>query len=441
MKRSSWLGMFLFGLGMRFQVLGSSLCFTEIFVYAAAPILFSSEWRYMRRNGMAVLFWLALLTMFCSAVSCLANHSSQYAVLRGLAVTSVLPCAVVVCHWMLRRNLMSIKWMLLGWALSNFLCTFIFRQSVEVAMSSGGTADDIMAGPIYWISRVSSFVTLYPKGWYLQCPIVLSAMAPLGLAVFAMATSASGRSAALGAIAAAGIVFLGGKSRAGIFRRFCRRFWLIVGLAVLGVLLANVFYRTAAQRGWLGESARTKYEAQTHGDKKASVLKVLMGGRIEFFAGFYACLRRPLVGYGPWAIDYDGIYYDFLCKYGNPDDFEKYNRTREVEIMSGKLGMIPAHSYLVGFWLWYGVFGFIFWLYVIFVFLRYLRQDCYAVPQWFMWLAAGIPGYLWGVFFSPFADRVNAVMFIVACLMARAVRQGRQPLPRNMIMEILKHDR
>ena len=67
----------------------------------------------------------------------------------------------------------------------------------------------------------------------------------------------------------------------------------------------------------------------------------------------------------------------------------------ESNLARGKtVRMIPAHAYITEFWLWYGVFGLLFWLYVIFVLARYLWQDCWAVPQWFMWIAASIPGYL-----------------------------------------------
>ena len=103
--------------------------------------------------------------------------------------------------------------------------------------------------------------------------------------------------------------------------------------------------------------------------------------------------------------------------------------------------MIPCHAYITEFWLWYGIFGLLFWLYVLFVFARYLRQDCWAVPQWYMWLTASIPAYCWGIFFSPWVGRVDGIMFIVACLMARAVRKGRQPLPMAMIVEIERVER
>ena len=98
--------------------------------------------------------------------------------------------------------------------------------------------------------------------------------------------------------------------------------------------------------------------------------------------------------------------------------------------------MIGCHSYITEFWLWYGIWGLVFWLYIIYVLLRYLKQDVAAVPQWFAWLACSIPGVFWGIFFSPFSDRFGVTLFVVACLMARAVRTGKFQLPLEMVQEI-----
>ena len=127
---------------------------------------------------------------------------------------------------------------------------------------------------------------------------------------------------------------------------------------------------------------------------------------------------------------------EFILKYGTPEDWEVLAKQDP-----DKVGLIAGHSYMESFWVSYGIFGLIFWLYVLFVFVRYLRQDCWVMPQWYMWLAASIPGYCWGIFFSPWSDRVGGILFVVACLMTRAVRKGRQPLPMKMIREIEKSER
>ena len=162
---------------------------------------------------------------------------------------------------------------------------------------------------------------------------------------------------------------------------------------------------------------------------------------MESFCGLIACVDKPIIGFGPWARDEFGYTAEFLKKYGTYDDFTNYLRAQQYSLKMGlDAHLIPGHAYITQFWLWYGIFGLIFWLYVVFVLVRYLRQDCYAVPQWYMWLAASIPGFLWGVFFSPFSERVGSMVFVVAVLMARAVRQGRQQLPDEMLAEIAKYE-
>lgn len=443
MDKKHTLAWFLFGLGSELQII-ASLSFTEVFVFAAAPFIFLKEKDYMRRNGIMPFFWLSLLVVVGCVVACLVNHTASVFVLRGMAVTCLLPCVVVVGHWMLRRDMGGFKWMLIGTAISSVLCTFVFQKSVEVTGLAGGIAgegavDAIMSGPIYWITRLNAMLEAIPKGWYLQCPTFVAVGIPLFMAGFSMLTTTSGRSAALGAIGMAVFLLIGGKKRETIRSRLCNKFGLWCCIAIVGIFCMHSLYRVAATQGWLGEEALNKYEQQTKGG--SGVMALLLGGRMESFCGLIACVDKPIVGFGPWAMDNYGYTSDFLSKYGTQEDFESYVKTMEWNLANGKTShLIPGHAHITEFWLWYGIFGLIFWLYVIFVFIRYLKQDCWVVPQWFMWIAASIPAYFWSIFFNPWADRIRGVVFIVACLMARAVRMGAQRLPDYMEEEIFKEE-
>lgn len=437
-KKLAW---FLFGLGSQLQLI-ASLSFTELFVFVATPILFFKEREHMQRNGIMPFFWLST-TVFCGCiVACITNHTSFQFALRGLAVTSLLPCSIVTGHWMLRRDMAGFKWMLLGSAISGILCTFIFQQAVEVAMLAKGQAgrsavNAIISGPTYWIKRLSLVLLSIPKGWYLNTPLWLSASLPLFIAFFSMLTTESGRSTALGALGATALILFGGKKPSTIKKMVCMRFWLIVSMGIAGISCAKFVYQISAEKGWLGEKAHMKYVRQTKGDKSLKAL--ILGGRMESFCGLVACVDKPIVGFGPWALDEGGYEEEFLRKYSNPEDYANYLESIRQQLEQWRfrgLRLIPCHAYITEFWLWYGIFGLFFWIYVIFILLRYLKQDCWAIPQWYMWLAAAIPSFLWGIFFSPWSDRVINVLFCVACLMARAVRQGRCRLPIEMIKEI-----
>ena len=441
MNKKHTLAWFLFGLGSQLQIV-ASLSFTELFVFIAAPFLFFKEHLYMKRNGMMPFFWLSIAVVVGCVVACIANHTAPIFVLRGIAVTCLLPCTIVVGHWMLRRDMGGFKWMLIGIAISNILCTFVFQRSVEIFGLAGGVAGEgavefIISGPIFWIGRLNAILKSIPQGWYLQCPIFVSIGIPLFMAGFSLLTTTSGRSAALGAVGTAALILIGGKKRESIRQRLCNRFGFLCCAVVLGVFLMHTLYRVTATQGWLGEEALEKYERQTQGD--TSIKKLLLGGRMESFCGLIACVDKPIVGFGPWALDEKGYIGEFLSKYGTYEDLVSYNESVAWNMSLGRVSrMIPCHAYITEFWLWYGIFGLLFWLYVVFVLLRYLKEDCWAVPQWFVWIAASIPGYFWGIFFSPWSDRVGGILFVVACLMARAVRMRRQELPCYMIEEIRK---
>jgi hypothetical protein len=402
MSKKHTLAWFLFGLGSQLQII-ASLSFTELFVFIAAPFLFFSESVHMKRNGVMLFFLLSLLVVVGCVVACIVNETHPLFVLRGMAVTCLLPCTIIVGHWMLRRDMGGFKWMLVGAAISSVLCTFVFQKSVEVTMLAGGDRGDgaieaIISGPLFWIDRLGAILGTIPKGWYLQCPPIVSMGIPLFMAGFAMLTSTSGRSAALGAIGAAALIFVGGKKRETIRRRLCNKFGFWFGCAILGVFCLHSLYHVSALNGWLGEEALKKYETQSKGEK--SIKKLLLGGRMESFCGLIACVDKPIIGFGPWAMDEKGYKSEFLLKYGTYEDVETFKRNEEWNMAhGGVVGLIPCHAYITEFWLWYGIFGLLFWLYIIFVLLRYLKQDCWVVPQWYMWIAASIPGYFWGIFF------------------------------------------
>ena len=138
-------------------------------------------------------------------------------------------------------------------------------------------------------------------------------------------------------------------------------------------------------------------------------------------------------------MDEKGYVGEFLAEYGTYEDYENYLASVACSMRDGRtMHIIPFHSHITEFWLWFGICGLIFCLYMIFVLIRYLRQDCWAVPQWYMWTVASTPAFFWAIFFSPFTERVSEIIFILACLMARAVRTGAQPMPDYMQEEILK---
>ena len=103
MKKRSLIW-FVLGLGYSLQLV-ASLSLTELLIFVATPILVFQEMPHIRRNGLMPMFVLSCLVVFGCGVSILYNHTPMVAALRGLAVTALLPCALVVSHKMLRTDM------------------------------------------------------------------------------------------------------------------------------------------------------------------------------------------------------------------------------------------------------------------------------------------------------------------------------------------------
>jgi len=192
----------------------------------------------------------------------------------------------------------------------------------------------------------------------------------------------------------------------------------------------------------MGEDSRLKYEIQTKGGE--GLLQLVIAGRAASFVGLMAVVDKPIVGFGPWAVDDKGYFEAFYSRYASPEDYAALLRANIAAVNAGLSRsnyLIECHACWLQFWVWYGLLGMVFWLYVVFVIIRYLKRDCWVVPQWFFWLGASAPGVLSMIFFSPYTTRVLTPIMLVGYLMVRAVRYGRVCMPVEMIKEIATTER
>ena len=437
-KRIAFLW-FALGIGSSLQVL-FSLSMAEIIVLVMAPFLMFSEISHMRRTGTMTFFWMVVL-LFCGCiVSLIVNHVEFYRAIRGISIVGILIGSVVVGHYILRNCPQGLKWYFIGNMISGFICIFVFQRSVEVTMAGSSDVEAIMSGALFWIQRLGALLITPILAFYLKIPVAYSVGAPVFMALFSMWSSESGRASALSYIGAAALVLIGRKKRRTMVV-LGRHFMLLFSCALVGMFLAKSIYQWAALNNHLGDKAREKYEHQTA--MGTGIVQLLIGGRADAFVGLLAIAESPIVGKGYWAPDTEGYYETFLAKYGNPEDYKQYIETRMYYRSVGfnKENMISCHSHITSFWLWYGLPGLLFWIYVIHVVFRFLRHDVAVVPQWFYWLAAGIPGMMWHIFFSPFNNRIGLPLIVLGMLLARAVRLGNYQLPYEMIKEIEDNDR
>ena len=263
---------------------------------------------------------------------------------------------------------------------------------------------------LFWLQQISSALVMPINAFYLELPKAYPVLVVLFLLFYGFVMS-NNRSSLLIFGASLFLFMVGGrKMRTMTFVK--KHFTAIVLSAIILAPISNFVYKQTASSGLLGENAREKYEKQA--GSKAGILQTLMGGRSDFFIGLNACLDQPLVGFGAWAQDTKGYSMEFFAKHGASEQDLEWIRWTEEH--GGR--MIPGHSWIIQSWLWYGIFGLIWALYLGKLIFGTLKNCLGAIPHLYGYLAFYLPMHIWNWLFSPLGGRTELAMFFTLCLFA-----------------------
>lgn len=436
-NRQALAAMFLLGLFSETHVnIVGFIAISELFVFLVAPLIFMVDYHLLRRDGFMPVIILSVLSCIGCVISSIHNNTPLPLLYRGFASAYSLFAIPVVMHHFLRKDLNGLKWYLIGAAISSVITIFALRNGVE-AQAIEKTGQWELSFLAHWGATLS----LPLQAFYLQCPTLITVIFFLIPPIWTIVTTTTGRSSILTASITLFLVL------------FVRRRWRNISklkahvfmIGMVGFFIAislSSGYKLAAQRGLLNERAQNKYETQVK--TGGSPLALLMAGRGEFFIGLLAAFDEPFWGHGPWALDKKGYYQDFLKRYGDEEDFRKYN---EGQIYMARVyggtgyNRLPVHSMIVGNWVYFGILGLPYWIYILIKIFSVLRRYLDAVPQWFGVLANMIPGLVWNIFFSPLGGRTSLGLYITIIMLVTAVGRRLIPLPEDMCFEAMKYDR
>ena len=424
-NRICWY-MFFLGLFVRTQIhLIGYIGVSELVVAICAPFVFVNHYTAMKRDGMRTILSLALMATVGCVLSSLINGSSFSQFARGFAQTYMTWAALVVGYYLLSGNIMSYRWFVLGGFFSGILSIYFLQGAAVTAggvqhVAGEAAVEMVQENVLFWKNRILPVINLPVSMFYLQCPYLYSVIAPMIFAFLGLyMSSGSGRGTFVVAMVSSALLTIGGKtsSRLAMLRKYL---WVYIMLGMAFLSGVKTVYSWAASTGRLGEHAEQKYRDQTQ--RGTDALSILISGRVDFFVGLYACLQKPIVGHGPWPIDKEGYRVYFLKKYGTTEEIKNAIELSSVYSMKG----IPAHSHLVGYWLEYGILGLPFWLYVLWLMYRYLKQDVEVMPELFGWLALSIPSLIWSILFNPYAGRIGIPIVVVALVLIHARKKRMQ---------------
>lgn len=418
--------LFLIGLFSMTQIrLGAKIGISELVCCLIAPFLYVRDVPFYRRDGVMIYFNLLFLWMGAALLSDFYNHSFFAQVIRGVSVPIMIFAVCVCVYHCLRNDPSGLKWLLFGVACSSVLSVFIFQRgaagdlAIEEGMSAG--VERVVGYKLFWSNMAKTWLCLPIQGWYEHVPTFYTI--PALIVVSVVNLLAGGRSAFLVSVVSVFLVFAGGKREAAI-RRIKRAFPALVVGMVLVVGVIKWGYGYLAENGYLSEYETDKYERQT--SRGSDVLSLLIAGRGDFFIGLFAALDKPLIGHGSHALDTYGYERDYLVRYGSDSEIELYEKLLRL----GRLRTIRAHSHVICYWMWHGVFGLLFWLYVLYLLIVTLKNRLSYVPEWFGYLAIVIPSFLWDYFFSPFGLRVSESVLFCVMLVLSKIDKERKVLRR-----------
>lgn len=401
--------------------LGAKIGISEAGCLLAMPFIFARDYVSYRRDGVSLYFKLALFWIVGALFSDFYNHSFFEQVIRGFSVPLLIFSVSVCIYHFLRRNPANLKCLLFGMAVSSVISIFVFQRGSAGDLAAegdvAGAIEAVVGYKLFWANMAMTWLLLPVQAFYLQTPRLYVVVSMLAVA-FINAT-VGGRSAFAVSMLAFLLVMIGGKNITTMRR--IRRY--LPGLVLLLIVFAFAIkgaYSFAATHGYLSEEETVKYQRQTA--KGSDIKSLLIAGRGDFFIGLFAALDKPLIGHGSQAFDTYGYEEEYLERYGTDQDQLDYMKARAM----GRLRTIRAHSHVICYWMWHGVAGLLFWVYVFYLVIQTVHKRMDLMPEWFGFLAIALSAFLWDYFFSPFGLRVTECTLFCALLILVKMEKDRK---------------
>ena len=416
-ERRASVYMLLLGTFMQTQInIGGYAGISETVLVALFPFLCLKNYSIFTEDKCATILYLLIIWIIGVVCSDLYNDIIISATVRGLTPPVSLLASIIVIYPLLRKNPNSLKWYLVGTFFSSIISIFIFQTGADVGnyeVLSGhvSAVEAVMGYKLFWVNRITSFISLPITGWYTVFPHKFSILLVLALAVFGLYEG--GRSTfALGMVKVM-LLAVGGHT-AFTMRRMRKNVFPIMIIIGFVAIISKGIYATAAKSGWMGEAEYGKYEKQAEGK---SLMEILMAGRTEFFIASSAIKDHPFIGHGSMAIDKDGYVLRFVQEYGTDEELRLvlYDRQRNGD------RTIPAHSHIVLYWMWAGLAGLLPWIYILYLIISTIFRRIYVIPIYFGYIVVVGIGAIWNIFFSPFGMRMNMAVLISVCLLIRTI--------------------
>ena len=384
---------FLFIVGLlgafQFRMVGT---FYGVEIVAFLSYLFIPWRRYTSNPMMKKFIKMSFVWLLGSIIADLANGIEMEPAMKGIFNIVFFILQIPFVYWALYDKVSRWIYFYTGYAISTIINFYTYRVDI---INEG----DFLVWQFYaWVQLVVAIAAIL----YYRKHHFLAYLLAVGFGVYGLFNSS--RNLFLILTLATIILFfmdrMKGEDIATKISSYQRKSFGLILMLAIGAFAVSDSYEYLASNEILGEAAYNKYEMQ-----KSSKIG-LASGRGDFVLGVEFLVRNPIIGYGSFAEDKEGLNPHLIRKYGM-DYFGNNSNTDYFDV-------VPCHSVLVGQWNWHGILAGIFWLYYLLLMYKSLRKGVFLLEPKMAGLAvfASIM-MLWDIFFSPMGARPPFVFYFI----------------------------
>lgn len=376
---------------VKFRLLGT-FALSEILIFS---MLIFIPYLSFRKSEKCLIFYIfSFVWLIASVLSDLINGNSLENLLKGSFNIIFIILLIPFVFWVLSDNPRRMIYILIGNSLS-CLYNFYFQRINETNI------DDEIYREVWTVYAYQPLFIivcglLFYKGYkYLSYFIIelfaIWSLFNMSRNVFLLST--------LGVLI---LLYIGNVNNENIKYKIDRIKKRSISLIIIGVITlfsSAKIYEYLASNNILGERAYSKYM-----DQKSDEMG-LASGRKDFFQGVYFSMQKPLIGHGNYAKD----------KLNLNEEYEYFAKVKIKTSRRDKL--LPSHSYIIGAWLYNGIIGLVYWIFILFLLLKFIRNYLLYDSQMMFIMLFLVINLIWNIFFSPFENRLMFTVTLISCIL------------------------
>ena len=311
---------------------------------------------------------------------------------------------LIVGEWFVRKSYICIPIFLAGASISSVISLYYFQNGALYAFAlkagfEGGTdmSSFLMEKQTYplWMNMFLMAGVMFARiaiklPWFVCASVFLASS-------FLVLKNGGSRSTFL-IMASAGFLILMFAYCAKWYSFFFKRkIVTLICLAVAAVAFRTSYY-LMAKHGFLGEEGRIKYEEKQAGNT------TFLDDRSDIIINWPFLWRSPIIGAGSSLRD----------RWGYLNRSEYLPHIHPVSGAPINYKTLLGHSALVYSWTAHGVFGLVFWLYILWLLFDFLGERINVFGDYAPFIVYAIISLVWDILFSPYGGFRGKAMFVAA---------------------------